>query len=142
MKSWLLVFIQFAALAFIFLTGPLFAANSLLLFLELAGVALGIWAILAQGIGNFSFTPEPIRGAHLVTRGPYALIRHPMYAALLLTTLPLVVSLPSVARIVVWLVLLADLLIKLNYEEGLLAKKFSDYASYRARTFRLIPFLF
>ncbi len=142
MKSWLLVSIQFAALAAILLTGPLFPGSLVPLAVELAGLALGVWAILAIGFGNFNITPHPVHGAQLVTRGPYALIRHPMYSALLLTTLPLVLFAFNPLRAVVWLVLLADLLVKLNYEEQLLTKEFKGYAQYKKHTSRLIPFVY
>jgi protein-S-isoprenylcysteine O-methyltransferase Ste14 len=142
MKSWFLVFLQFAALALIALTGPLFAPSPFLLAAELAGFALGAWAVLAQGFDNFGITPDPVTGAHLVTRGPYALIRHPMYSALLLTTLPLVLAAPSLLRAALWLLLLADLVIKLNYEEGMLAKQFVSYAEYREWTWRLVPWVY
>ncbi len=142
MKSLVLVFIQFAALALILLTGPLFPAALFPLLVELAGLALGGWAVLAQGIGNFGVTPDPVAGAHLVTRGPYALIRHPMYSALLLTTLPLVLAAFSPLRAAFWLVLLADFIVKLNYEEQLLTKKFKGYAQYKKHTYRLIPFVY
>jgi protein-S-isoprenylcysteine O-methyltransferase Ste14 len=140
--SWLLVFLQFAALALIAFTGPLFAPSPLLLALELAGLALGAWAVLAQGFDNFGITPDPVAGAHLVTRGPYKLIRHPMYAALLLTTLPLVVAAPSLLRAALWLLLLADLVVKLNYEEGMLVEEFKAYTQYKKHTYRLIPFVY
>ena len=142
MKSWLLVLIQFASLALIAFTGPIIPSNLILLALELAGLALGVWAILAQGLGNFSITPDPVSGASLVTRGPYKLIRHPMYAALLLTTLPLVVSAPSVLRVAIWLSLLVDLVVKLKYEEGMLVKTFAGYEEYKKRTNRLVPWLY
>ncbi len=142
MKSWLLVLIQFAAIALILLTGPLFAPSPLLLAAELAGLALGGWAVLAQGLSNFGITPDPVAGAKLITRGPYKFIRHPMYVALLLTTLPLVISDFSFLRLVFWLVLLVDLVVKLNYEEGLLVKQFASYGEYKKCTYRLIHFIY
>ena len=76
--SLLFVFIQFLSLGVIALTGPLVADNPVLLALELAGLALGVWAVVAMRIGNFHITPEPLKGSKMVSRGPYKFIRHPM----------------------------------------------------------------
>jgi protein-S-isoprenylcysteine O-methyltransferase Ste14 len=136
------VFIQFLCLALIALTGPWFPANPVLLAIELLGIALGAWAVLVQGIGNFNITPDPVRGARLVTSGPYSLIRHPMYTGLLLVTLPLLINAFTLPRLLLWLVLLADLLLKLNYEEGLLAAALPGYAEYQKQSYRILPFIY
>lgn len=141
-KSYLLVAIQFVCLAAIALTGPLLAANPLLLALELAAVALGIWALLAVRLDNVQIVPDPRQGAQLVRLGPYRWIRHPMYAALLLGTLALVLSEPTALRWGLWLVLLIDLVVKLRYEEQLLLKHFANYRAYMAASKRLIPYLY
>lgn len=52
MRSYLLVFIQFAAILAILLTGPLWAQAPWLLALELAGLALVLWALLAMRLAN------------------------------------------------------------------------------------------
>jgi len=142
MKSTLFVLIQFGALGLIAITGPLIPLNIWLLAIELAGIFLGIWAVFAMGIGNFNITPDVKRDSALVTAGPYKLIRHPMYSALLLTALPLVINSFSMFRLMVWILLLVDLLFKLSYEEGLLKKKHPDYSKYMETSDRLIPFLF
>ncbi len=72
-KSYLLVTIQFACLLAIALTGPLLARNPLLLLLEGAGIALGLWAVVVQRIGNFNITPEIRAAGTMVKSGPYAL---------------------------------------------------------------------
>lgn len=141
-KPLLFVLIQFAALGAIVLTGPWLPAHPALLAMELAGLALGVWAVLSVGIQRVSIMPTPRATAHLVEGGPYAAIRHPMYSALLLFTLPLVIAAPHPLRIALWFVLLVDLLLKLHYEEGLLLSKFPQYAAYRTRTRKLIPFIY
>ena len=44
-------------------------------------------------------------------------------------------------RLIIWLVLLLNLLGKLDCEEKLLLERVPDYATYRQRTKRLIPFV-
>ncbi len=142
MKSLLFVFLQFGALGLIAITGSLIPSNAWLLTIELAGILLGVWAVVSMGIFNFNITPDVKSGSRLITSGPYALIRHPMYTALLLVTLPLIVNSFNAFRLCMWLLLLVDLVFKLNYEEGLLKPAHPDYAKYRAESYHLIPFVF
>jgi protein-S-isoprenylcysteine O-methyltransferase Ste14 len=137
-----LVVIQLLALGLIALTGPLFAANPVVLLLEGAAGLLGLWAIGTMGVGNFNVTPDVKHQARLVTGGPYRYIRHPMYTALLVGGLTLVLDTFSPVRMVLWLVLSVDLLIKLNYEEQLLSRDLEGYSAHMQRTKRLIPFLY
>jgi protein-S-isoprenylcysteine O-methyltransferase Ste14 len=133
---------QLAALFYILLTGPLFADGWFWLAVEIAAGVLGIWAILAMRLGNFNVTPDVKATGRLVRRGPYRWIRHPMYAALLLLALPLVVSDFTWDRVLAFVALAAILLLKLNYEETLLSARFQDYAVYQQETKRLIPFVY
>jgi protein-S-isoprenylcysteine O-methyltransferase Ste14 len=142
LKSFTFVIIQFACLGLIALTGPIFPGNILLLAVELLGFGVGIWAVLTMGIGKFNITPDPLASSQLVTRGPYSLIRHPMYLALLLVTLPLIAAEFSMFRAAIWLGLLVDLLLKLHYEEGLLTVRLKGYSEYRQKSYRLIPFIY
>jgi protein-S-isoprenylcysteine O-methyltransferase Ste14 len=142
MKSLLFVFLQFGALGLIAITGALIPSNAWLLTIELAGLLLGVWAVLSMGIFNFNITPNVKSEGRFVASGPYALIRHPMYTALLVTTLPLIINTFNWFRLAVWLVLLITLLFKLEYEEKLLAKIFTQYPDYKKTTYRLFPFLY
>ena len=140
--SYGLVFVQLVCLGLIALTGPLFAANPVLLPLEGAAGFLGLWAIWTMGIGNFNVAPDVKTGARLVTGGPYRYIRHPMYSALLLGGLTLVLDYFSTFRLAIWLLLVIVLLFKLSYEEKLLAQTLDGYAAHMRQTKRLIPLVY
>lgn len=140
--SYILVGVQLVCLGLIVVTGPLIPPGWLGQLLVLCGFLVAVWGVLAMRIPDVSILPEVRPGARLVSRGPYRYIRHPMYSGLLLGGLGLVLGAPIWWRGLIWLVLLADLLIKLRYEEQLLARRFPDYAAYSRRTWRLIPFVY
>lgn len=139
--SFLLVAIQIGTVGFLLLSGPVWAAGTLAL-MQLAGVGLGLWAIVAMRIGNFLVVPEVKADGILITRGPYRRVRHPMYTALLLVTLAMVLNDATTLRLGVWGLLFIDLLVKLLYEEKLLRRHFPEYEGYMQQSWRLIPFLF
>lgn len=136
-----LVAIQFAVLLYLAASGPWLGRDWPLL-LEVAGIGLGLWALAAMRAGKLNITPAVRPGAHLVSRGPYRWIRHPMYTSLLLVGLGLVWNAPSPLRWTAWAILAAALLVKLHYEERLLTAAFAAYPAYQARTKRLIPYLY
>jgi len=86
--------------------------------------------------------PDPASGATLITNGPYRFIRHPIYTAILLGAVGLLISHFSITRLIISILLLADLIIKLLFEEKMLMKTFEAYKSYMASTSRLIPLFF
>lgn len=142
MRSYLLVFIQFAAILAILLTGPLWANTGWLLAIELAALALVFWALVVMQLATLHILPDVRSHAQLVQRGPYRLIRHPMYSAILLGTLALVVDSFTWLRLGLWLLLLVDLLIKLHYEERLLAAHYPAYRRYQQQSKRLLPLIY
>ncbi len=141
LKSFLFVFIQIICLGLIAVTGPLFSANVVLFLVEMLGVGLGVWSVIIMRPGNFNITPDPLSGSILVRIGPYRVIRHPMYLALLLTTLPLLIDKFSILRLLLWIILLIDLVLKINYEEKLLVAEVDGYENYMKDSYRLIPFI-
>ncbi len=136
------VAVQFVCLGLIAVTGPLIARNPVLLAAEAFGIFMGLWAIWAMRLGNFNITPTVKPGAPLVEAGPYRYIRHPMYSGLLLLTAALVLDQFSILRLAIWLVLLADLLLKLRHEEKLLAAEVDGYSRFMQRTKKVLPFVY
>ncbi len=110
--------------------------------LALAGEAIAtvscVWllaSVLALG-RCFGVLPEA-RG--LVTRGPYRLVRHPVYLGELGACCGLAVTSPTVMNGAVLAVLAAAQVVRMGLEERALTRAFPDYASYAARTPRLLP---
>lgn len=81
-------------------------------------------------------TPEQ----RLVSTGPYAAVRHPMYSALLVLYLATPVALGSWLAIGAALPLVAVLVVRIEDEERLLVEQLDGYREYREKTrFRLVP---
>ncbi len=109
--------------------------------LAAAAVALAGWVFAYNRPGNFNVRPEPKDGARMVTGGPYARVRHPMYSALLLGCAALPAAAPDLPRVLGWVLLVLVLRGKSALEEKLLLQRWPDYAAYRARTQRFVPWI-
>lgn len=140
--GYLLVSIQFICLFLIFVTGPLYPANPVLTIIFTSGFILGAWGILSMNADTLNVPPDVRPKAKLTKKGPYAIIRHPMYLSLLLVSMPLVITKPTVFRIFVETTLVIDLLLKLNIEEKMLLEKLDGYKHYRKNTWKIIPFIY
>ncbi len=140
-KSIILVIIQLICIALILLTGRLVPRSFPLQIVFVLALSLGVWALWIINFKNFRLTPNFPKDSRLVAKGPYKIIRHPMYSCLLLTTLMIVLDDLSIIRIAIWIILFIDLYIKLVYEEKLIIDRNSDYLIYKRGTKRLIPFI-
>jgi protein-S-isoprenylcysteine O-methyltransferase Ste14 len=141
-KSLILIAIQLVTLLYLFITGPLIPSDPIIFLIFIAGIALGLWAAYSFRTTKFTWLPEIPENAALVTAGPYRIIRHPMYTAVILITAALLINEPSAPRLIVWVILLADLLYKTMLEESYLHHHFKQYGEYVVNTQRLIPFLY
>lgn len=142
LKSYLLVTLQFAAIFSILLTGPLIARQPLLLMAEAMGGVIGVWALLVMHRTTLHVLPDVRAEGRLVHHGPYRYIRHPMYLAVLLTMLALVLAAFSPLRFGIWVILAVDILVKINYEEQLLRSHYPGYVAYAQQRWRLLPLLY
>lgn len=104
-----------------------------------AAAALGVWTLAHNSPGNFSVFPEPLANARLVTTGPYAFVRHPMYLAVLLLAVGFAIGWRGIVHAAACVVLIFVLYAKAVREERLLRERFAEYAAYQARTARIVP---
>ena len=141
-SSLLLFLIQYTSLAFLLLSGPLFPEKWYAWIFYLPGWVLGLRSIFSMGMGNLNAAPDVLPAGRFVSSGPYRIIRHPMYAAILLVFIPLVITKPSLLRFICLCILILNLLIKIRYEERRLGETFGQYAEYSDKTWRLIPYVF
>ena len=141
-KSYLLVTLQFSLIGVLFFSSKNFDFNSLSIGFIISSIVLLIWAILAMQTSKLRVRPEPSETATLITKGPYKLIRHPMYTAVLIGCAALLIHEFSITRLLMFITLTLVLLIKLNWEEKMLGEKFIDYKSYTKTSYKLIPFLY
>ncbi|HSS54659.1 MAG TPA: isoprenylcysteine carboxylmethyltransferase family protein [Gaiellales bacterium] len=101
-----------------------------------AGLLFAIASVAFLG-RCFGVLPD-VRG--LVTRGPYRLVRHPLYLGELTAALGIVLGAQRWApALAAWLVCLGLQLVRTKYEERSLRAQFPEYAPYADRTKRLIP---
>lgn len=141
MKELLAVAIQVLTFVYIASTGPLVPSeNTFLHVLFLAGLILMAAAIWVMREEEW-YVPTLHPKAKLVTWGPYAAIRHPMYLGMLAVVGSLVVYAPSPDRWFAFAVLVFDLWYKISFEEEALAKRFPAYKTYMKKTKRLIPYV-
>jgi protein-S-isoprenylcysteine O-methyltransferase Ste14 len=90
-----------------------------------------------------SATVEVSRQQKVISTGPYAIVRHPMYAAGLLLFLGTPLALGSYWGLLAVVVAAPALIWRLLHEEKLLARNLPGYAEYCARVrWRLVPGLF
>jgi protein-S-isoprenylcysteine O-methyltransferase Ste14 len=118
---------------------PLQALSAALYFgsllLIIGGTGLSIYAALVLG-RSISIVPEARR---LVTWGPYALLRHPLYLGEIVAVAGIALQYLSGWALLLLAVICAFQLQRRKYEERVLFQVFPKYGDYMARTARLIP---
>jgi protein-S-isoprenylcysteine O-methyltransferase Ste14 len=102
---------------------------------------LGILAVFRAN-SYAAATIQVTSGQTVISTGPYALVRHPMYAAALLMLLGIPIALGSWWGALVLLALIPALGWRLIDEERLLLRDLDGYAEYRRKVrWRLIPYI-
>jgi protein-S-isoprenylcysteine O-methyltransferase Ste14 len=98
--------------------------------------SLGSLLVLYRLGKSFSIMPEARK---LVTGGPYAYARHPLYTVEMITIVGTALQFAAPWSWLIALVVVTLLWIRSHFEEQVLEEAYPEYAVYRARTKRFIP---
>jgi protein-S-isoprenylcysteine O-methyltransferase Ste14 len=107
--------------------------------IALPALAFGFWTLQYNRPGNFNIRPRIRQGGTLVTDGPYAIVRHPMYVCVLWFGVAAVVLYATLPKLILLCLLYLVLRFKAIMEERLLLVSFPDYAEYMLKVGRFLP---
>jgi protein-S-isoprenylcysteine O-methyltransferase Ste14 len=108
--------------------------------IQIAAALLMIAARLTFGLRSFHAAANPTEGG-IVTRGPYALIRHPIYAAIIYFVCAAAAAHPGAATAAAAALTTAGAIARMLIEERLLTARYPEYIDYMRRTRRVVPFV-
>jgi len=107
----------------------------------LCGLFFSVWARHRLG-RNWSQAVTLKEGHELITSGPYALVRHPIYTGLLLAVLGCAIARGEWRGLVAFAMVFGELWQKLRLEEKWMREQFGEsYLAYCRRVSALVPFI-
>jgi protein-S-isoprenylcysteine O-methyltransferase Ste14 len=108
-----------------------------------SGVGLRWWGIHTLG-RHFSRHIKFDNNHTLISNGPYYLLAHPLYFAILLCLIGICLFLSSyLGLVIVWLIVLPAILYRMKLEERAMMNQFGEsYSSWLRKRWRIIPFLY
>jgi len=109
--------------------------------LSLIGIGFAFWARVHIG-RNWGIPMSLRQGHELVTSGPYAYVRHPIYTGIMLAMIGSALAI-GLAWLLLFAISFVYFLLSARTEEKMMVAQFPDaYPAYRRRTKMLIPFVF
>jgi protein-S-isoprenylcysteine O-methyltransferase Ste14 len=102
---------------------------------------VGFWLIFREN-SFVAATVEVMADQKVISTGPYALVRHPMYAVALIMIPGMALALGSWWALLAFPLAVVGIVWRLLDEEKLLARELAGYDAYRSKVrYRLIPFV-
>ncbi|HEY1985846.1 MAG TPA: isoprenylcysteine carboxylmethyltransferase family protein [Terracidiphilus sp.] len=109
--------------------------------ITLAGLLFAVWAREHLG-SNWSRSVTIKQGHELITTGPYAVVRHPIYTGILAGFLGMAIAISQVRGFIALVLIFLALWMKLRMEEQWMRSQFGEvYATYSRKTAALVPYL-
>jgi protein-S-isoprenylcysteine O-methyltransferase Ste14 len=118
----------------------LWAHRPLTIALQVAAGLLMVSARLTFGRRSFHAAADPTGGG-LVTTGPYRILRHPIYAAVIYFMWAAAIDHASAATFIAAVLSTAGACARMFFEEQLLVVRYPEYRDYMRHTRRVIPFV-
>jgi protein-S-isoprenylcysteine O-methyltransferase Ste14 len=115
------------------------------LLLQVLGLLLLVGALMLHGWSRvhlrqyYAERVEIQPRHHLVSSGPYALVRHPLFLSYFMLVVGLLLLNPSLPALAMVIYTFWDFTRAAHQEEQLLARKLPGYAEYMTRTGRFLP---
>jgi protein-S-isoprenylcysteine O-methyltransferase Ste14 len=110
--------------------------------ITIAGLLFAVWA-RKHLASNWSSAVTIKQGHELITTGPYALVRHPIYTGILTGFLGTAIALCQVRGVIGFVLLFVVFWAKLRTEEAWMRSQFGEtYVTYAHQTAALVPYLF
>ena len=107
-----------------------------------AGLLFAVWARVHLG-RNWSSSVTIKQGHELITTGPYAVVRHPIYTGILAGILGTAIALSQVRGFIALVIFFLIFWFKLRMEEQWMSSQFGEtYATYSHQTAALVPYVF
>ncbi len=130
-----------AAIVALLVTGNLLTWSPLVIVVQVAAVALNVWARRSFQKGTFRISAAP-GGSAVMRDGPYRFVRHPMYSAALLFIWAGVLSHLSLFTLAIGVGATVVAVARVVAEERILRSELADYDEYSRTTKALVPYLF
>ena len=120
------------------------ASNLTLNLIALAGIILGYgfssWALIENRFFTGTVRIQTDRGHHVVSTGPYRIVRHPGYAGALWTYLAMPILFDSLWAFIPAVLLLGVLVLRTSLEDRTLQAELPGYKEFTQKTrYRLFP---
>jgi protein-S-isoprenylcysteine O-methyltransferase Ste14 len=110
--------------------------------ITVGGLLFAVWARAHLG-RNWSRSVTIKQDHELISTGPYAVVRHPIYTGILAGFLGVAIAISEVRGFVVCALIFLVFWIKFSMEERWMRSQFGEtYATYVRRTAALVPYLF
>lgn len=108
---------------------------------SMAGILFSIWGRVALG-SNWSADAVLKSEQSLVIRGPYSIVRNPIYSGITLAMIGSALELSNIAGLLAIALILVFSFLRITYEEKMMKEKFGvEWENYASNVKRFIPWV-